>query len=169
MKEVKIEVSGRVQGVNFRNTVKSFADEAGIKGYVMNLDKGSVSIIAQGEKEVLDNFVSWIKGNPGFSKINDIKCEWGGCSNNFSEFRVQREKNFFNDKAGSLRNLFRFFRRGEDVLKNQVVEEEPKKIPVHIAVIPDGNRRWARERGLEVNGFSVHGLPNPRYRYGRIH
>ncbi len=23
-----------------------------------------------------------------------------------------------------------------------------KKIPVHVAVIPDGNRRWARERGL---------------------
>jgi len=25
---------------------------------------------------------------------------------------------------------------------------DPEKLPVHIAIIPDGNRRWARQRGL---------------------
>ena len=26
---------------------------------------------------------------------------------------------------------------------------DAKRIPLHVAVIPDGNRRWARERGLK--------------------
>lgn len=29
------------------------------------------------------------------------------------------------------------------------MENDPKDIPNHLAIIPDGNRRWARERGLE--------------------
>jgi undecaprenyl diphosphate synthase len=29
------------------------------------------------------------------------------------------------------------------------MNEENGKMPVHVAVIPDGNRRWAKERGLE--------------------
>jgi len=28
------------------------------------------------------------------------------------------------------------------------MEKESNKIPVHVAIIPDGNRRWAREKGL---------------------
>ena len=34
------------------------------------------------------------------------------------------------------------------------------RIPKHIAIIPDGNRRWAKESGLEKQDGYVHGL-NP--------
>ena len=33
-----------------------------------------------------------------------------------------------------------------------------KKIPVHISIIPDGNRRWAKEKGLRsVEGYKIIG------------
>ena len=39
--------------------------------------------------------------------------------------------------------MFKFLKK-----KNSVVENVPDKIPQHIAFICDGNRRWAKERGL---------------------
>lgn len=30
------------------------------------------------------------------------------------------------------------------------MENNPKIVPFHVAIIPDGNRRWAKERGLEA-------------------
>ena len=35
---------------------------------------------------------------------------------------------------------------------------EVLNIPHHIAVIPDGNRRWERERGLPVNSAHKDGV-----------
>ena len=48
MDEIQIEAIGRVQGVNFRNMIKSFADKNYLKGYVMNRDDGSLKVVAQG-------------------------------------------------------------------------------------------------------------------------
>lgn len=148
MKEAKIEVSGRVQGVNFRNNVKNFADKTGLKGYVLNREDGTVLIVVQGEKEKIESLISWIKKNPGFSKVEKINCEWKDSSNIFKEFRVQRNNGILFDKAASLKNLFKFIRKKNTSLKKNKSETK-KNIPIHIAIIPDGNRRWAQQLGLE--------------------
>lgn len=138
MNEVLIEIYGRVQGINFRNNVKSFADELGIKGYVRNREDGSVMIIAQGDKKKLQSLISWIESNPGFSKIDGLSFRWKEHSIDYSEFSVVHEGSYVMDKAKSLVNLG----------KNMVFGSEKRKTPVHIAIIPDGNRRWAKEKGM---------------------
>lgn len=145
MKELSIIVQGRVQGVNFRNTVKKYADSVGLKGYVQNKSDGKVMVIAQGDKDRLRDFINWLNGSPGFSKVDSISVDWRDSSGVFSDFRVEREKGFFHDRGRSLVNLFKFMAR-----KNRIENiEGEKNIPQHVAIIPDGNRRWARERGLE--------------------
>lgn len=62
--KLKITVSGRVQGVGFRYTTKLVADRLGVKGYVKNLDNGSVYIEAIAAPEIMDNFLKQIKASP---------------------------------------------------------------------------------------------------------
>ncbi len=55
MKAVRLKVFGRVQGVNFRNTVKAKCDEFGLFGWVRNCDDGSVEAIVQDLKIELES------------------------------------------------------------------------------------------------------------------
>jgi len=138
MNELQIEVYGRVQGVNFRNNVKSFTDGLGLKGYARNREDGSVIIVAQGDKKNLQKLLSWLETNPGFSKIEGMDFRWRELSIKYNEFSVMHDGNYIVDKAKSLVNLG----------KNMVWGTQQKKVPVHIAIIPDGNRRWAKEKGM---------------------
>ena len=72
MKEVRIEVYGRVQGVMFRDNVKKLSDSLKLKGFVMNKEDGSVSILAQGDKNSLSQLVLFVQKEPGFSKIESM-------------------------------------------------------------------------------------------------
>jgi len=64
LQTIEINVSGRVQGVFYRQSTKEKAVELGIKGKVMNLDNGNVKIIATGTKEQLNKLIDWCKTGP---------------------------------------------------------------------------------------------------------
>ncbi len=105
--ELRLSVYGRVQGVNFRSSVKYFADKNGIKGFAINNDDGTVMIVAQGKMEKLKELLKWIKSSPGFSRIDKIKEEWGTIREECAGFEVLRNNNIFIDKAKSVINLGR--------------------------------------------------------------
>ncbi len=137
MKELRIEASGRVQGVNFRNKINNFANNLKLKGFVMNKEDGSVSIIAQGSEESLQDFFSFIQKNPGFSKIESLNYRFCELGKEYPDFRIIRKKSYLLDKAKSIINL------GKSLFNIK------GKVPQHVAIIPDGNRRWAKNKGLE--------------------
>ena len=137
MKEIRIDVRGRVQGVNFRSNVSTKANELNLKGFVLNKEDDSVSILAQGEKSSLENFLSFVQQSPGFSKIESLNYKWLNAAKEYPDFRVIRENNILIDKAKSLIHL------GKTLFSSK------GKPPLHVAIIPDGNRRWAKTKGLE--------------------
>ena len=53
---VRIRVYGKVQGVFYRATTKTVADDLGLTGWVKNEADGSVTIIAEGSK--VDELIS---------------------------------------------------------------------------------------------------------------
>lgn len=59
--ELHAVITGRVQGVGFRATVRSLARGLGITGSAENLPDGTVEIYAQGSQEQLEQFLSSIK------------------------------------------------------------------------------------------------------------
>lgn len=68
---VKFIIKGKVQGVGFRWSTKTWADKINVKGYVKNLSDGSVKIVAN-IKDV-NNFINGIKSlNNPFININNI-------------------------------------------------------------------------------------------------
>ncbi|KAL5038498.1 hypothetical protein RTP6_005795 [Batrachochytrium dendrobatidis] len=85
------EVMGRVQGVFFRKYTKKYADGLGLVGWVRNTSSGSVVGIAQGSKEDITKFKTWIctKGSPK-SVITQCKVDTKAIDNvQFNSFEIK--------------------------------------------------------------------------------
>ncbi len=61
-------VSGKVQGVFFRDHTHRRALELSIKGWVKNLSDGRVEVMALGEPSAIKVFLDWLKTGPTKSK-----------------------------------------------------------------------------------------------------
>lgn len=64
LQTISIIVSGKVQGVFFRQSTKEIATNLGINGQVKNLPDGSVYILSTGTKDQLDNLLAWCRQGP---------------------------------------------------------------------------------------------------------
>ncbi|MEK6846738.1 MAG: polyprenyl diphosphate synthase [Nanoarchaeota archaeon] len=135
MKELKIILSGRVQGVRFRHFVKETADVLDVKGYVQNQPDGSVLVVAQGSEGNLKIFLERLQKGNALSKIDSFHYIWREASEIFESFEIKIDKAFVADQTLSLFNL------------SKSLFHMRTKSPRHVAIIPDGNRRWAQERG----------------------
>jgi acylphosphatase len=70
---VKIQVTGRVQGVYFRRFTQSKAKDLGVKGSVKNLEDGRVEIIAQAEADILETFIQWCHKGPITARVDEVE------------------------------------------------------------------------------------------------
>ena len=86
-KRIKLVITGKVQGVGYRYSVKLKADSLGIKGYVMNQQDGSVFATAQGKISALNNFVKWCYKGPQEAFVRDIEKTFGKLKD-FNEFSI---------------------------------------------------------------------------------
>ncbi len=57
----RLRYTGKVQAVGFRFTVDGCATEAGITGWVKNLNDGDVLVEAQGTSEQVQNFMTLVQ------------------------------------------------------------------------------------------------------------
>jgi len=115
IKELQIELFGRVQGIGFRYTIRQYAQQNNLNGYVANQDDGSVKALVQGTKEQLDKFIEWIKKSPGFSRVIDMKYEINKAEKKYEDFTIEHQYNLFEDKSRSFINLSKsFFKQDGD-------------------------------------------------------
>jgi len=68
-------VSGRVQGVFFRDTTCQQAKQLGLSGYTRNLMDGRVEVVACGSREAIDIFKKWLWQGPRHAKVTAVQCE----------------------------------------------------------------------------------------------
>jgi acylphosphatase len=71
--KVNIFVSGRVQGVFFRQSTKNKAKELGIVGTVRNIEDGRVEIVAQAEYFALKPFIDWCHKGPIAARVDQVE------------------------------------------------------------------------------------------------
>ena len=63
-KRVHIFVTGRVQGVFFRQATRVIAIKNNVTGWVKNLDDGRVEIMLEGEDQCVDPVIDWCNLGP---------------------------------------------------------------------------------------------------------
>jgi acylphosphatase len=68
----KCVVAGRVQGVFYRATAARRARELAVRGYARNLADGGVEVLACGEDEAVQAFVSWLWTGSSASKVTSV-------------------------------------------------------------------------------------------------
>ncbi|HUL48239.1 MAG TPA: acylphosphatase [Steroidobacteraceae bacterium] len=69
----KCVVGGRVQGVFYRATAARRARELGIRGHARNLPDGRVEVLACGDSEVVEEFVSWLWIGSSASQVTSVE------------------------------------------------------------------------------------------------
>ncbi len=84
-----IQFEGRVQGVGFRFAVADLATRYPVVGYVRNEYDGSVRVVAQGEKTVLEAFVQDIYRSHVGGGIRNEHREWSKASGAYRRFEIR--------------------------------------------------------------------------------
>jgi acylphosphatase len=69
---LKITVTGRVQGVFFRNYTMLKAKELGLVGFVCNREDGTVYTEVEGQEDLLNKFVEWLQVGSPLSKVSAV-------------------------------------------------------------------------------------------------
>ena len=82
-------VSGRVQGVNFRQFVYTRARFLRLTGYVGNMDDGrSVEVVAEGPRQDLEQLLEYLHEGPRSARIDSVEVEWREASGSWTDFGV---------------------------------------------------------------------------------
>lgn len=69
-------VSGRVQGVNFRAATRDQARQAGLRGWVRNLDDGRVEAVFEGSRAAVHRLISWCHTGPISAHVEHVQFTW---------------------------------------------------------------------------------------------
>ena len=97
-------VSGKVQGVYYRNSTVRKAKRLGLVGWVRNLADTRVEFVAQGSKAKLEELLVWAKKGPDGAievgitdplvqrrRVSDIKVAWASAKDDLGDEFVRRK------------------------------------------------------------------------------
>ena len=85
---LEAKVSGEVQGVGYRYFVLRVALKLGLHGYVRNMADGSVEVVAEGPRPILEEFLRELWRGPRGARVDDIRSAWRAAEEAFSGFRI---------------------------------------------------------------------------------
>ena len=86
-KRISLLITGKVQGVGYRYSVKLKAESMAIRGYVRNQLDGSVFVTVQGENTAVEIFVKWCYKGPSSALVRGVE-KIPGTIEDFSEFKI---------------------------------------------------------------------------------
>lgn len=84
-----IVVSGRVQGVLFRDGIRRRAKNLGVKGWVRNLPQGQVEAIFEGDKDKVEQIINWAKKGPILARVERLEVFWQEYKGEFQDFEIR--------------------------------------------------------------------------------
>ena len=71
----RVVISGTVQGVSFRASMRDAALRLGVGGWVRNRDDGAVEALVQGEEAEVKKLLDWAKVGPPGARVVSLRLE----------------------------------------------------------------------------------------------
>lgn len=68
-------VSGRVQGVGFRQNTAAQADALELDGWVRNLEDGRVEVLFEGEEAAVASLSAWLEKGPRGARVTSLELQ----------------------------------------------------------------------------------------------
>ena len=78
MQNVRIEITGHVQGVGFRYAMRAEARRRGLSGWVRNRRDGSVEALLQGDADAVRALIDWARQGPPGAHVAEVRVLPGG-------------------------------------------------------------------------------------------
>ncbi|MBU0479166.1 acylphosphatase [bacterium] len=88
MIRLRANFSGTVQGVGFRFTARRIAEQYEVTGFVKNLPNGRVEVVAEGDREVVENFIDSICSSLR-DYIRNVEKHWEPATEEYKEFEIR--------------------------------------------------------------------------------
>lgn len=89
MKAFHAIVTGKVQGVWFRDSTCKEASKLNVIGWVRNLADGTVEVWAEGDESDLRKLVDWLHVGAPRSKVDNVAVEWTESTGEYSQFEMR--------------------------------------------------------------------------------
>jgi acylphosphatase len=88
MKRAHVYISGKVQGVWFREAARQQAQRLALQGWVRNLVDGRVEAVFEGAEGRVAEMVQWCHVGPGAAQVEAVDVLESDATGEFSAFRV---------------------------------------------------------------------------------
>jgi len=85
----EVRVTGRVQGVWFRQSTKKAAEQCGVSGWCRNNPDGSVKAVFEGEESAVKSVLEWCKDGPELARVDDLNIEMEEPTGEFEQFFIR--------------------------------------------------------------------------------
>lgn len=82
-------VIGLVQGVYFRQFTRQEAARLNLVGWVANQPDGTVRVVAEGNENVLRQFLDGLHHGPPAARVERVETAWRDGTGEFTDFRVR--------------------------------------------------------------------------------
>lgn len=89
MPHINIQITGKVQGVFYRDSTRRKAEELGVTGMVRNQPDGSVYAEAEGSEEAIHALAEWCKQGPQQAQVHQVTITPGEMVG-YTSFEIKR-------------------------------------------------------------------------------
>ena len=77
----QFRVTGRVQGVFYRDSTREIAASLGLGGHAVNLSDGSVEVRVCGADSQVEELRSWLRQGPRLAEVDGVAEQSTECTN----------------------------------------------------------------------------------------
>jgi acylphosphatase len=130
-----IIVRGRVQRAGFKDFVDQIAFDLKLKGLVQNLEDGTVQVVCEGEKDIIETFLSRIQIEEYPIRVENATVEYSPAQGNFRDFEIIRDKDIAKATSERMDEAARYLRETRRDLskKSDIATDSIRQMDGHMS------------------------------------